>query len=391
MSGNHALIFGASGITGWAITNALLEGYPDKDTFSKVTALTNRPLSQEASQWPASQKLQIVSGLDLLTSKGQEGLEAELKEKVKGIETVTHVYFFAYIMDPSPEKEIEINVQLLDRAVKAAENLTTNLKFVVLPTGTKTYGVHLMEKFPFTPPLAESLDRIPEPYASEMFYYNQVDHLASSCKGKTWKYAEIIPDMIVGFVPNNNIYCLAQTLATYLSLYTAVEGRGAECAFPGTEKSWKIKSNDSAQDLVAKFAIYASLHPDITHGERYNTADNAVPNSWEKKWPIICEYFGLKGTPPPAGGSGPQPGKYIEDHLSDWKVLEEREGLQTGRVGNERSFGGFQYFIMTMFDFDRHLDMSKVHEAWGKNKIETDVKGAWWTAFDRFRKAKIIP
>jgi len=224
-----------------------------------------------------------------------------------------------------------------------------------------------------------------------MFYYNQVDYLASSCKGKVWKYAEVIPDMIVGFVPNNNIYCLAQTLATYLSLYAAVEGKGAECAFPGTEKSWVIKSNDSCQDLVAKFAIYASLHPDITHGERYNTADNAVPSSWSKKWPIICEYFGLKGTPPPAGGSGPQPGKYIEDHLSDWKVLEKEKGLQTGRVGNERSFGGFQYFIMTMFDFDRDLDMSKVHKAWGSSKEETDVQGAWYTAFDRFRKAKIIP
>lgn len=43
----------------------------------------------------------------------------------------------AYIMDPDPEKEIAINVQLLDRAVTAAENLSPVLKFVVLPTGTK--------------------------------------------------------------------------------------------------------------------------------------------------------------------------------------------------------------------------------------------------------------
>ena len=97
------------------------------------------------------------------------------------------------------------------------------------------------------------------------------------------------------------------------------------------------------------------------------------------------------GTPPPAGGSGPQPGRYIEEHLSDWKRLEEAKGLQTGRVGNGRSFGGFQYFIMTMFDFDRDLDMTKELEAWGPLKEETDVKGAWWKAFDRFRKAKIIP
>jgi hypothetical protein len=72
----------------------LIEGYPNDSTFSQITALTNRPLTPEAAQWPPSKKLQVVSGLDLLTSKGQDGLEAEMKEKVKGIETVTHVYFF---------------------------------------------------------------------------------------------------------------------------------------------------------------------------------------------------------------------------------------------------------------------------------------------------------
>lgn len=224
-----------------------------------------------------------------------------------------------------------------------------------------------------------------------MFYYNQVDYLASASKNKSWTYCDVIPDVIVGFVPNNNIYCLAQTLATYLSLYAAVEGKGASCDFPGTEKSWVNKSNDSSQDIVAKFAIYASLHPEKTSGQRFNTADNANYSSWSHKWPVICEYFGLKGTPPPAGGSGPQPAKYIEEHLNAWKKLEKEQGLQTGRVGNARSYGGFQPFIMTMFNFDRQLDLSKMHETWGDMKEERDAKGAWWTAFDRFKKAKIIP
>jgi hypothetical protein len=87
-------ITGASGITGWAITNALINGYPDEKTFSKVTALTNRPLTAEQALWLALEKLQIVNGLDLLTDKGQQGLEAEMKAKVMDIETVTHVYFF---------------------------------------------------------------------------------------------------------------------------------------------------------------------------------------------------------------------------------------------------------------------------------------------------------
>jgi hypothetical protein len=140
-------------------------------------------------------------------------------------------------------------------------------------------------------------------------------------------------------------------------------------------KELVIKSNDSSQDIVARFAIYASLHAEISHGQLYNASDNAIPGSWSQKWPIICEYFGLIGTAPPKGNSGPQPGKYIEEHLDEWKTLEKEKGLQMGRVGNERSFGGFQYFIMTMFDFDRQLSLEKMHKAWGKETEETDVKG----------------
>jgi hypothetical protein len=85
---------GASGITGWAIMNAILNGYPEEGAFQSVTALTNRPLSREKSQWSSSKRLQVVSGLDLLTEKGQEGLEEDMKLKIKNVDTVTHVYYF---------------------------------------------------------------------------------------------------------------------------------------------------------------------------------------------------------------------------------------------------------------------------------------------------------
>lgn len=133
---NHALVYGASGITGWAIVNALLNGYPTDSTFSKVTALTNRPLTPDVAQWPQSNRLQVVSGLDLLAGD-QASLEASMRERISDVESVTHVYFFAYIMDGDPEKEIEINIALLLRAVTAVEHLSQSLKFVVLPTGTK--------------------------------------------------------------------------------------------------------------------------------------------------------------------------------------------------------------------------------------------------------------
>jgi hypothetical protein len=226
-----------------------------------------------------------------------------------------------------------------------------------------------------------------------MFYNALIARLKTLSAGKSWTWCEIIPDNIIGFVPNNNIYCLAQTLALYLSLYATIEGPGAECAFPGNEKSWRIFSNESNQDTVAKFAIHASLHPEITSGERFNTADNEKPSSWSKKWPVICEYFGLKGTPPPAGGSGSQPVQYIEKHMAEWKELEKKQGLQPGYAGaNTKVAAGFQYFIMTLLNFDRQMDTTnKFHRAWGKSTIQLSEKESWSQTFDRFKEAKVIP
>jgi hypothetical protein len=111
---NHALVFGASGIGGWAIVNQILSDYPAKGVFSAVTALTNRPLPAEYAQWPKDPRLDVVSEIDLMRGS-QEDLAASMKEKIKGIENVTQVYFFgesacitlaARTMAPSAEYEI---------------------------------------------------------------------------------------------------------------------------------------------------------------------------------------------------------------------------------------------------------------------------------------------
>jgi hypothetical protein len=86
-----ALIFGASGVTGWAFVNEILNDYPKKGVWGKVHALTNRPLKQSDSLWPNDERLNIVSGINLLEGS-QEKLEDALR-KVQGIEKVTHVYY----------------------------------------------------------------------------------------------------------------------------------------------------------------------------------------------------------------------------------------------------------------------------------------------------------
>ena len=95
-----ALIFGASGVTGWAFVNEILHDYPKKGTWKNVHALTNRPLKAEDSEWPGDQRLEIVSGIDLLAG-GQSDLERELVSGVEGLAEVTHVYYLGMLFSSS--------------------------------------------------------------------------------------------------------------------------------------------------------------------------------------------------------------------------------------------------------------------------------------------------
>lgn len=85
----QALIFGASGITGWAITNAALE-YPTPTTFKRIVGLTSRYLSVEDAGFPPDARLHLYDGLDL--SQDSSTIIEYLKG-IENIEQITHVYF----------------------------------------------------------------------------------------------------------------------------------------------------------------------------------------------------------------------------------------------------------------------------------------------------------
>jgi hypothetical protein len=89
MSSKQALIFGASGISGWSLMQECLI-YPTRETFSQVIGLTNRPLKDEDAMLPDDKRWELQSGMDL--TKGVDSVVALLKG-IKGIEATTHVYF----------------------------------------------------------------------------------------------------------------------------------------------------------------------------------------------------------------------------------------------------------------------------------------------------------
>ena len=290
------------------------------------------------------------------------------------------------------QQELEDAVNMWKRSTMAIDHLSPALEFVVLQTGAKMYGCHLLENHPsdYMPvPLSESLPRLKAPYHDMLFYHPQLDWVSEYSKGKKWSWCDTRPDIIIGFVPNQNFYSLGTALGVYLSLYRELEGAGAECPFPGTSKSWVAQSNDSSSDMIARQTLYLSLNlPADQKGQGFNVADARKPESWSTKWPVLCEYFGLKGTPP-ADPNDREVRSYIKQHFNTWTKLEQKHSLKKGIADSDRTFKGFEYFLLTQFDFDRQYDMTKMYST-GFSE-ERSTKQAWGGVFDRMRAAKIIP
>lgn len=302
----------------------------------------------------------------------------------------------AYKAGTDIEKELAEAVAMFQRSTTAMDHLSPNLEFVVLQTGAKMYGCHLLEDRPadyLVPPLKESYQRLKPPYHDMLFYHPQLDFIRHYAAGKSWSWCDTRPDIIIGFVPNQNFYSLATVLAIYLALYREVEGEGADCPFPGSATSWVAKSNDSSADMIARETIHLSLTlPPECKGEGYNVADAKQWQTWSAKWPQLCAYFGLQGTPPMGPGAKSESlevRRYINDHLSTWKELEAKHGLKRGIADSDLTYKGFEYFLLTQFDFDRQYDMTKLY-ATGFTE-ERSTMQAWGGVFDRMRGAKLIP
>lgn len=381
----HALVFGASGICGWAIANQCLS-YPSKDTFKQITALTNRPLSKEDSGWPVESRLNLVSGIDLTLS--EEEIYDALRSKTN-TQNVTHVFYAAYIQDDDPVKQKEINARMLQSAIKAVLRLTvTNLKAVVLQTGLKHYGVEVLGMVPFKLPLKESAPRITQaPFKNLIFYYDQVDILQELSAGQDqWRYYEIRPDVIVGFTPGSCRYNIAHGHAFYFTLFRERYGVDAEVPFPGTLAACRSKHQDSFQDVIAQRAIHAAINSEsIPSGTAFNSPDRERLTSWEEKWSRLVAYFGLNGV-----GPGPVPlnvATFAGVSQGVWDRLVHRHGLRSGLV--EKYRWDFIAGVCSWYAIDRYVDVANSKKYGFKGSVET-VDG-YVKAFHRMRAAKIIP
>ena len=168
-------------------------------------------------------------------------------------------------------------------------------------------------------------------------------------------------------------------------MYALVEGKGAKVHFPGTLSAYDSLFNEASADIIAKFSIWASLHPEkCGGGQLFNIADQDRPSRMSERWPAIANYFGLVGVGPLVDDDGKhllKPGAYIETHQ---RVLDEWGG-QSSRVFMVEALDGYGYH----FDFDRHLKLEKVRQVGFGERVEPN--GSWFRAFDRLKAAGMIP
>lgn len=398
---SHALIFGASGISGWALLNEITS-YPTPTTFAKITGLSNRPLTLEQAYLPQDPRLNLINGIDL--TKSVDEVVGMLKEKVEDAQTISHVFFTgilrphdqwllqvkadphpAYIQEDNFESLRKVNTALLDTAIRAIEQVSPALKMVVLQTGGKGYGLEFPDKVSINPPLRENMPRIPEPYASKIFYYTQFDLLAELSKGKHWTFAEVRPDGIVGFTPTSNAMNLSQGIGLYLTIYREVHGAAAIVNFPGSAGGWKCKHSDTSQGILAKMEIYAATHIDeCGNGGVFNIADGETV-TWEHVWPKLCEHFGLVGEGPASDAVSMQ--DFVNNNVNAWKKLAQKHGLK--EIVVEEQNWPFVHFMLVDFDFDRQYDLTRSREVGFKE--ETDTADGYVKAWEKMRKAKILP
>ncbi|KAJ5330339.1 hypothetical protein N7476_000122 [Penicillium atrosanguineum] len=400
-SKNVALVFGASGISGWAVTKCALS-YPTPTTFDRVIGLTNRPLSLEKSGLPHDPRLELHSGVNLRGNLDE--VLSQLQAKVPDLEDVTHMCYLAYSNATAYSMDVlairDINAGMTYNAVHTVDQLCKNMKFFVLQTGTNNYGVavfRFQEHIEINPPLREDNPRIPSPWGDEIFYYAQVDLIKEANKGKSWKWCEARPDQIIGAYPLFlRLTLLTSSVARPRShshkhdiIYRYLNGPSATVVFPGPYTNYIHTYTSSSQDIIARSELYLSVEkPDQAHEEAFNTADSATPAPRSLVWPKMCEYFGLN-----AEGACPEDkgwkdiDKWWFAHQDDYKKMCQEYGLRPREIS-----GATWIFLSAGFSFlgrNRELSFDKIRIV-GFTE-EYPVAYGYFQVFDHLVREKIIP
>lgn len=350
---NQALVVGASGIVGSAVSRLLAkEGWA-------VAGLARRP-NAEAGVTPISADL-----LDPSTLASQLSTVAP-----------THVFLTTWARQASEAENIRVNAQMV-RNVLEAVRPAGSVRHVALVTGLKhylgpfeAYGKGSLPQTPFR----EEQGRLDV----ENFYYAQEDQVFAAAErdGFTWSVHR--PHTITG-VAVGNAMNMATTLAVYASICSFT---GRPFRFPGSEVQWNSLTDMTDAGQLAKHLRWASTTPAAAN-QAFNVVNGDVFR-WQWMWSRIAEWFGIEAAP----FDGPAP---LEQQMAGdadvWKDISKQFGLAEADIGK----------LISPWHTDADLgrpievvtDMSKSRKLGFVDYQASDE--AFFNVFSALRASKLIP
>lgn len=292
--GAHALVVGATGITGSALVRQLL------DAGWRTTGLSRRrPADDRAAHVAAD-----------LTSR------ASLEEALADLQP-THVFVGAWARQDTEAENIRVNGGMV-RDLLAVLGPQGSVRHVALVTGLKHYlgpfEAYGQGEMPDTPFL-EDAERLPV----DNFYYAQEDELftAADAHGFTWSVHR--SHTVVGHAVGN-----AMNMAATLGAYAGIQRRLARpFVFPGSRAQWDGVVDVTDADLLADHQLWAATTP-AAADTAFNVVDGDVVR-WRRLWPRLAEHLGVE---PQGPGDEPEP---LEQQMAGaegvWADLVAEHGL----------------------------------------------------------------
>jgi len=354
--GAHALVVGATGITG--------------------TALCEQLVAQGWRTSGISRRRPAVDGVEHVQADLFVGDPAGLAAALDGVRP-THVFITAWARQDTEAENIRVNGTMV-RDLLAALGGQGTLRHVALVTGLKHYlgpfEAYAQGDVPDTPFLedAERLD-------VENFYYAQEDELFSAAAqhGFTWSVHR--SHTVIGFAVGNAMN-MASTLGAYAAVVRATDGK---FVFPGSQAQWNgvVDLTDAGQ--LADHQLWAATTP-----EAADTAFNVVNGDvvrWRRLWSQLAGALGVEAVGP---GAEPAP---LEEQMAGaepvWARLVAEHGLAEGDLARVASWWH------TDSDLGRPVeviaDMTNSRLAGFTGWVSTER--ALLATLRRYREARLLP
>ncbi|GAB1211941.1 hypothetical protein ATERTT37_001065 [Aspergillus terreus] len=352
-----AIVTGATGITGAAIVDHLLQDL----SYTKIYTISR---SQSGGQ---DSRLQHVS-LDLQASA------EDMASTLTGI-AADYVYFCAYLPRKDEEEEARVNGGLLSNFLQALERTgaVKHLKRCILTCGFKHYGVHQG-----TPkqPLVETDPRLENGIGGAQwpanFYYTQQRILEDAAARGNWEWVVTLPNDVIGYA-KKNFYNEVVVLGLYCAVSKALPG--SKLLFPGNRINYFALNCWTSADLHAKFCLWAATAPGA--GNNIFNVTNGDTQSFQDLWPRMAERFGCSIPP----------NMFAPDTLDAYRNEQTEQQLRTSNpiVAHKEALGiaddpvtSHPPFFRLPIDPPKWAERKDVKEAWSKLQAKYNLDQAAW-------------